>query len=387
MRRDKRWWWAGGAVAALGLVAIVMVTSGDGGAVPTAAATSTVQRGTVSAEVSAAGTVQSASTRGLSFGTAGTVTELNVRAGDLVTEGQVLARIDPADAQAAVDSAANRVDDAAQALSKAQQTAALPPCTTAAPTTAAPTIAAPTIAAPTIAAATPGPSGSPAQPSQPAQPRVTATTPCTSRVATSDPLLSAEQQYNNAQLSLTQAQARLAGTTITAPVAGRVLSVGGSVGSRVSPGGTGFVVLGDVSALTVRAEFTEADVGRLAVGQVAAITLPDRLEPVSGTVSQIDPAGTITNRLVRYGVVIAFDTVPESVLLGQSATVLVTTQSVENVLYVASAAVMPTGDGVGTVTVRADGQDQTRTVRFGLRGDQYTEVSDGLSEGEVLVIP
>jgi len=104
-------------------------------------------------------------------------------------------------------------------------------------------------------------------------------------------------------------------------------------------------------------------------------------------VSQIDPAGTVTNRLVRYGVVIAFDQVPADLLLGQSATVVVTTASADNVLYVASAAVVMAADGSGSVTVRAEGRDVTRTVTLGLRGDQYTEISDGLAEGDVVVLP
>ena len=84
----------------------------------------------------------------------------------------------------------------------------------------------------------------------------------------------------------------------------------------------------------VAAQFSEADVGRLAVGQIASITLPDGATSCAGKVSQIDPAGTVTNRLVRYGVVIAFDAVPADLLLGQSATVTVTTAGAEDVLYV-----------------------------------------------------
>jgi multidrug efflux pump subunit AcrA (membrane-fusion protein) len=366
--------WSGRKVGAAAFVVVAAVAAGlwlsrGGGVVPVAANTAVVQRGTVTAAVSAAGTVQSSQTRGLSFGSAGTVTELDVRAGDLVTAGQVLARIDPVDAQAAVDSANNRVNDASDALTKAEQTAALPACPTA---TAAPSPSAPSPSASGNA----GPRGN-----------TTSAAACNSRVSTSDGVLAAQQQLNNAKLSLTQANARLAGTVITTPVDGRVLSVGGTVGARVSPGGTGFVVLGDVSSLTVRAEFTEADVGRLAIGQIAAITLPDRLEPVSGKVAQIDPAGTVTNRLVRYGVLIGFDSLPADVLLGQSATVLVTTESAENVLYVASAALVPTGDGVGTVTVQVAGRAESRTVRFGLRGDQYTQVTDGLAEGDTVLLP
>jgi multidrug efflux pump subunit AcrA (membrane-fusion protein) len=365
MRLRARRQAAGAIVLAAGLATavVLLVTRGDG-TVPVSATTATVQRGTVTAAVSAAGTVQAAQTRGLGFSTTGTVTELSVRAGDLVTAGQVLARIDPADSQAAVDTASARVDDAQTAVTKAQQTAALPLCPTATPP-------------PSVSSGPRGGGGGGANP----------TPTCRSaRTTTSDQLLAAEQQLNNARLALTQANARLAGTVITAPIAGRVLSVGGAVGSRASAGGTGFIVLGDLSTLGVSAQFTEADIGRLAVGQVAAVTLPGR-GPVAGKVSQIDPAGTVTNRLVRYGVVIGFDQVPGDLLLGQSATVVVTTATADNVLFVASAAVVPAADGTASVTVRTEGRDEARTVRVGLRGDQYTEISSGLAEGDVVVLP
>jgi HlyD family secretion protein len=385
-------WWAGGAVAALAASALVVALNSDG-TMPVAATTATVQRGTVSMVVSAAGTVQSSQNRGLSFAIAGTVTELDVRPGDLVTAGQTLARIDPTDAQAAVDSAAARVNDAQQAADKAVAAAALPPCPTAAPTHTpdpTPTSGQTPTAGPTpTTGPTPTGTGRPtvapsAVPSQTHAQAGTCTTP--GRGSTSDQLLAAQQQLNNAKLALTQANARLAGTVITAPSACRVLSVAGTVGQRVSAGGTGFIVLGDVSTLTVVAQFTEADVGRLAVGQPATITLPDRSDPLAGTVSQIDPAGTVTSRLVRYGVAVAFDVAPADLLLGQSATVMVTTASAPDVLYLPSSAVAESGAGTGQVTVRVAGHDEVRTVQIGLRGDQYTEITDGLAEGDIVVL-
>ena len=165
-----------------------------------------------------------------------------------------------------------------------------------------------------------------------------------------------------------------------------MLSVGGKVGGREAPGGTGFIVLGNVANLAVAAQFSEADVGRLAIGQVAAITLPHRTDPLPGKVSQIDPAGTVSGRLVRYGVVIAFDAVPADLLLGESATVLVTTATATDVLYASSAAVTGVANGSGTVTVRANGHDERRTVKVGLRGDQYTEIVSGVSVGDQLVL-
>jgi len=195
--------------------------------------------------------------------------------------------------------------------------------------------------------------------------------------------MSAEQQLTNATLALRLAQNKLDGTTITAPVGGKVLSVAGTVGAQQTPGGNGFIVLGEVADTAVRAQFSEADVARLAVGQSATITLPNKdSQQLTGKVSQIDPAGTASGRLVRFGVLIAFDAVPPDLLLGQSANVAVTTASAADVAYVPSAAV--TGDA--TVTVRSHGRDQRRTVLVGLRGDRYTEIRSGLAEGDEVVI-
>jgi RND family efflux transporter MFP subunit len=200
-------------------------------------------------------------------------------------------------------------------------------------------------------------------------------------------VFSAQQQLNNAQLALLQAQDKLAGTVITAPVAGKVLSVAGTVGGSETPGSTAFISLGGVNDTEVTAQFTESDVAHLAVGQPASITLPDRAgQKYTGKVSEVSPAGTMSGRLVRYAVLIAFDQVPADLLYGQSANVAVTTQSVDNVLYVSSSAVTGIANNTATVTVRSNGHDEQRAVHIGLRGDQYTEIQSGLSQGDSVVV-
>jgi multidrug efflux pump subunit AcrA (membrane-fusion protein) len=391
----RRLLWPAGAALAAALTAVVIVVTSQGNPAPMASATTTVQRGTVTLAISAAGTITAADSRGLSFSAAGTVTEVNVKAGDLVTVGEVLARIDPAASQATVDTAQSRVDDAQAAADRAAAAAAVPTC----PPTTAPAAATPA-GSTSPGSTSPGPStGTGKSPgggtggSGATGAGATPTCAAGRSSSATDSLLSAQQQLNNAKLALTQAQKKLAGTVLTAPIAGRALSVAGKVGATASPGGTGFVVLGDIASLAVTAQFSEADVGRLAVGQSAAITLPNSGTSVSGKVSQIDPTGTTSNQLVTYGVVIAFDAVPTDQLIGESATVLVTTASVADVLYVASAAVTGvTGSaggsgGSGTVTVRAGGHDEQKTVAIGLHGDQFTEIRGGLSLGDQVVLP
>ncbi len=414
LTRRSLLWTVGGVLLGVAIV-IAVVGFGSHPSTPAAAATTTVARGAVTLQVAASGTVEAVQSRGLSFSVSSTVTEVDVKAGDTVKSGQILARVDPTDAQATVDAAQSRVNDAADALTRAEQTAALPACPSATARsggggagggsggggTGGGTGGGGTgggtgggsgggTGGGTRTSPTPTPTGHSASLTA----DVTAATPtptCTqagrTQSSTNDPVLSAQQQLNNADLALDQARTKLAGTTITAPIAGRVLSVAGKVGSTASAGGTGFIVLGDISSLAVTADFSEADVGRLAIGQVASITLPDRDQPMPGKVSEIDPAGTVSSRLVRYGVEIAFDQVPADLLLGQSATVTVTTASAADVLYASSAAVTQVANGTGTVTVRTNAGDQARSVKVGLRGDQFTEIDSGVTEGDVLVLP
>jgi len=208
-------------------------------------------------------------------------------------------------------------------------------------------------------------------------PVITAETKAKQIQQTSDNLLNAQQRLNNAKLSLTQANARLAGTVITAPVAGKVLAVSGTVGSQ---SGSGVITLAGTGDVTIKAQFTEAEVAHLKTGQVAKITMPDNSTRYDGKVLQIDPAGTVSNRLVRYAALISFDKVPDTLLYGQSATVAVITASVDGALTVPSTAVHD-----GFVTVRVNGRDERRAVETGLRGDVSTEIKGGLAEGDEIL--
>jgi HlyD family secretion protein len=158
------------------------------------------------------------------------------------------------------------------------------------------------------------------------------------------------------------------------------------LGGSESPGGSGFIVIGSLSDSQVSASFSEADVATLAVGQTAVISLSDRTTTYTGKVSSISPVGTVSSRLVKYTVMIAFDSVPTDILFGQGANVTVTTKSVSDVVYVSSSAVTDIQNNSGTVTVRVDGKDEQRTVQIGLRGDQYTEIKSGLSVGDEVVL-
>jgi multidrug efflux pump subunit AcrA (membrane-fusion protein) len=366
--RRRRVWIACGAVAVVAVAVTGYALARDGNGEAVAATTARVRRGTVVSTVSAAGTIQALQSRSLSFATGGTLTEVAVRPGDVVGAGAVLARIDPTAAQSAVDSAQDDVNNAAADLDQAEAEADAAEKAAAAATAAAATTA-PSTRASGAAGPTRGTQGNQGNQANQAN----------QRAQSASALLSAQQRLNNAKLALAQAQARLDGTVITAPIGGRILAVNGAVGAQAQ---SNVVTLAGEGDVAVRAQVTEAEVAALATGQPATISLPDRDEAdLTGKVGQIDPAGTVSNRLVRYAAVITFDRAPDALLYGQSATVVVTTRSVENVLYVPATAVSD-----GAVMVKVGGRTERRAVEVGLRGDVNTEIRSGLTEGDEVLI-
>ncbi|MFI9639079.1 efflux RND transporter periplasmic adaptor subunit [Micromonospora sp. NPDC051925] len=324
-------------------------------ATPTGTRTVSVSRGTVTATVTADGSVRSASTATASFATAGTVTAIAVQVGDRVKKGQLLATVDPADAQRDLDVAKADLTAAQDALDRAEE-------------------------------------------------------------AGSD-TSSAQTSVTQAELAVSEAKAAVSGARLTAPMAGTVVAVNGTVGSSsggsatgggstggssagqqggsgstgaTSSGSTsssGFVELADLTKLQVTAGFAEADATRLKDGQAATITW-NALQgaQAGGKVVAVDPQATTTNNVVTYGVTVSVDELPTGAKPGQTVRVSVVTGTAADVLTVSSAAVSGSGDR-RTVTVVTDTGQENRRVTVGLAGDQAYEVTSGLTEGERVVLP
>jgi len=100
----------------------------------------------------------------------------------------------------------------------------------------------------------------------------------------------AEGQLNVARSEYLSAQAALDKLTIRAPIAGSILQMNAKPGEVASPGGPALVLLGDVSALRVRAELDERDFGEIKVGQSVMVRpAAFRGRELNGTVSFIAP--------------------------------------------------------------------------------------------------
>ena len=105
-------------IAGIGLAAASVGAPAQATSAPITAA---VQRGTVSTTVTATGNVQPAQNLAVNFKSGGTLTEIDVAVGQQVAPGQVLAKVDPTDANIALQSAQANLTAAQGKLAQLQQ--------------------------------------------------------------------------------------------------------------------------------------------------------------------------------------------------------------------------------------------------------------------------
>ena len=189
--------------------------------------------------------------------------------------------------------------------------------------------------------------------------------------------------------SLASAKARLAYATIRAPISGVVASVNTQEGETVAAGlnAPTFVTIMDLSRLQADTFVDEVDIGKVKVGQSAAVTVdtfPGRT--FEGKVAAIYPKAVIQENVVNYDVVVDISTPYEGLLRPEmTASVTIFLAARDNVLAVPAKAVARSR-GRSVVYVPGDKGPERREVKVGWRDGQWVEIVAGLKEGETILL-
>lgn len=205
-------------------------------------------------------------------------------------------------------------------------------------------------------------------------------------------------QVEVAQAKVDTATEALAGATLVAPVAGLLTEVNLTVGEAVSGGSTAgpdtaadtgstahFVIVG-TDSWSIDITVDDSEVALIAVDDQAEITIDDAVDPIFGVVTEIGLISTSTNGVAGYPVSIAVTGSPDGVHDGVSADVSVVYERRTDVLTVPSAAVRSV-DGEAEVTQLAeDGTQVTTPVTVGETVGELTEILSGLVEGDEVVV-
>ncbi|HKK94546.1 MAG TPA: efflux RND transporter periplasmic adaptor subunit [Longimicrobiales bacterium] len=226
----------------------------------------------------------------------------------------------------------------------------------------------------------------------------------------------AQFAVEQAQAGVAEAQDRLARTTISAPIAGKVTRLNVEQGETVIVGtmnnpGSLVLSISDLSIIEVVVEVDETEVPRLALGDSAAVDIdafPDRA--FAGRVTQIGnsairpPSGGASQPAIDFEVVITIDDPGVELRPDLSATAEIVTDRADDVVAVPiiSLTIRDRADVDSTrfelpppaagefqdvegVFVVEDGGVAFRPVVVGITGREHFEVVSGLEPGMVVV--
>ncbi len=173
---------------------------------------------------------------------------------------------------------------------------------------------------------------------------------------------------------------------LVAPFDGTVVTIETMPGDLVSSGTLG-VVVADLSRYEVQVSVSEVDVGRVAIGQEATLTV-DALpgKALTGRVVDVSFLGTSNQGVVTYPATILLQEVDPGLHPGMTAAVSIVVERREDVLVVPNRAVQASA-GQKVVRVLFEGHQISVPVTLGLIGDTMSEVAEGaLKEGDVVVL-
>ncbi len=379
--RRYRWPLVGAAVvligAAIGLSLWLTSGSSTAGGLSITTVTVPVTTGTIQQTVTSSGTIEPASQANLNFAVSGAVTAVDVKAGQAVTAGQVLATVATTALSEDLSAAQEQLTSAQDKLSSDQSSG-----------------------------------------------------------ASTSQLDSDQASVTSAESSVSTAQTNLNDASLTSTISGTVASVDLSVGQQVtgtgsggsgdtgagstgtgdvgstgtggsgntstgSTGSTGQIVVIGTHSYIVNTTVDDTQISQIAEGDQVDITLSgsgssSSLPPAStsssgtssstsaiyGTVNSISLVGSQSSDVTTFPVVIDVTGDPAGLYAGASADVSIIVKQLNNVTEVPTDAISYTSSGQATVTQVVNGSHMVKNVTVGAAENGETQISSGVSAGD-----
>jgi macrolide-specific efflux system membrane fusion protein len=354
-RRKRKFLLIGGAVILLAGLATGLTLAFTGGSPATGLVISSetvkVTTGTIKQTVATSGTLEPATQADLNFGVSGTVTGVDVKAGQVVTAGQVLATVGTTALSADVAAAEANLAAAQARLSNDEADG-----------------------------------------------------------GSTTEIDSDEASVTSAESSLSTAQTNLADASLTSTISGTVASVsltdgeavtgtgtgggggeGGSdaaaadSGASTTTSSTGQVVVIGTNSYIVTTTVDDTDIGQVADGDQATVTPTGATTVDYGTVASIGLIATQSSDVATFPVVIDVTGDPTGLYAGSTADVSIIVKQLNNVVEVPTAAITYSTSGQATVTEVKGGKHVSVDVTVGQAAAGETQITNGVSAGDSIV--
>ncbi|HZH26450.1 MAG TPA: efflux RND transporter periplasmic adaptor subunit [Azospirillaceae bacterium] len=203
-----------------------------------------------------------------------------------------------------------------------------------------------------------------------------------------------EAEIGKARSTLAANEANLSYTEIRAPMDGTVMSLSARRGQTINARQSAPTILqiANLEAMMVKAQVSEADVGKLRPGmEVYFTTLGNPGRRWTGKLRQILPTPEVVNDVVLYHALFEVENADRRLMPQMTAQVFFVLDRAEGVPILPVSALKPDpggnrhtvqvvdGDGPGTRT------GTTRTVRVGIQDRVNAQIAEGLAPGDRVV--
>ncbi|MDD6911074.1 MAG: efflux RND transporter periplasmic adaptor subunit [Actinobacillus minor] len=208
-----------------------------------------------------------------------------------------------------------------------------------------------------------------------------------------------KSQIQTAQISVNDAKTNLNYTQIISPMDGIIVSVPVSVGQTVNSNQTSptIVQVADLSKMLIKLEISEGDIAQVQEGQeIRFTTLAEPNRTYQSKIDTVDPAlTTLTDNnyteesgnteAIYYYANALVDNADNRLRIGMTVQGQVNIAKRENVLVVPTSTLKKKGNKT-TIQVLNNNQVEEKEIQTGLSDSQYTEVISGINEGEQVVV-
>src|SRR5512135_802402 len=190
----------------------------------------------------------------------------------------------------------------------------------------------------------------------------------------------------SAQANVDAAQATVNTASIIAPINGTVTQAEPLPGDQVAAGQTAFRV-DDLSTLLIDVQVSEVDINSVTLDQAATLSL-DAIPNTTyhGQVVEVSQAGDSSSGAVNFTVTVQVTDADAQVKPGMTVAVTITTKDVKDQLLVPNRAVR-TLDGSRVVYILENGQAKPIKVNLGVSSDTDSAVTGGaLKQGDLIIL-
>ncbi len=209
-------------------------------------------------------------------------------------------------------------------------------------------------------------------------------------------IASAAAQISQARANLATAKTNLGYTKIIAPVDGTIIARKIDIGQSVAASFQApelFTIAQDLTKMQIEVSVSEADIGKVAVGQEVTYTLDGYQDSIfKGKVTQVRISPTTVSNVVTYTVIVEVDNEDLKLIPGMTANVSIITHKSENVLCAPSIALKynPNTDGTRYknqgIWILADKKQKRVNIETGASDDTNIEIkSKELHEGDKII--